>query len=119
MLGRAVDRVLGRVGERQRGDGGAHRLHRRCVHRVAVDDRRHRRRQRAGFGELLLERLELVGRRQLALEQQVCDLFVARVLGKLGDVVAAVHEHARIRIDRADARLGDRDAGERDGLLRP
>ena len=119
VLARAVDRVLGRVGEGERGDGRPHRLHRRCVHRVAVDDRRHRRRQRTRVRQLLLERLQLVAGRQLALEQQVRDLLVARVLGELGDVVAAVHEHAGIRIDRADARLGDRDAGERDGLLRP
>ena len=56
--------------------------------------------------------------RQVALEQEVGDLLVGRVLRELDDVVAAIHEDPAIRVDRADARLGDADAGQRDGLLR-
>ncbi len=116
-LVRGVDRGLGRVGEREGRHGRAQRLHRRGVHRVAVDDRRHGPGQLACSGELGVERTQLVARRQVALEQQERDLLVGRVLRELGDVEAAVHEHALVGVDRADARLGDGDTGERNGLL--
>ena len=74
------------------------------------------RRERA-FRELLVKRVELLARRQLALEQEVRDLFVRRVRREVRDVVAAVHEDPLVGIDRADRRLGNDDSGQLDGLL--
>ena len=64
------------------------------------------------FRVVMITTLLLIGQalaRQIALEQEEGDLFVGRLLGEVGDVVAAVHEDAALRIDRADGRLGDDD----------
>ena len=109
----AVDRRLGGICEREQRGGRAEHLHRRDVVRVAVDERARVARQLT-LRELFLEGAQLLLARQLALEQEVRDLLVGRMLGEIGDVVAAVAEDAVLGVDRADGRLGDRDSGERD-----
>ena len=53
----------------------------------------------------VLEGVELVLRRQLAVQQQVANLHEAGVLGELLNRVAPVHEDAFLAIDEGDVRL--------------
>ena len=52
--------------------------------------------------DLVVELGELVGRRELAVHQQPCDLEVRRVLGELFDRIAAVAEDALLAVDVRD-----------------
>ena len=58
------------------------------------------------------ELLQLVGRRQLAVDQQVADLDERRLLGQLLDRVAAVAQDARVAVDVGDRALGRRGVDE-------
>src|SRR5204862_7566436 len=97
----AIDRSLGRIGERQGRGGCPEHLHRRRVARVTVDDRGGGRRQLTRR-QLLAEGGRRLARRQLGLEQQVRHVLVRRVVGQVGDVVTAIHQNAALRVDGAD-----------------
>jgi len=75
---------------------------------ASVDELLDVRRQRP-VRQLLPESVELLPARQVAVQQEVCDLLVRGVLGEVGDVVAAVHENALVRVDGRDRRLRDDD----------
>ena len=61
---------------------------------------------------LLLEVGELVGGRQLAVDEQVAHLEEGRVLGQLVDRVAAVAQDAGVAVDVGDLRRAGRGVGE-------
>ena len=52
---------------------------------------------------------------QLAVDQQVGDLEVGRLLGQLLDRVAAVAQDAGVAVELGDGRLGGRGRGVNDG----
>jgi hypothetical protein len=112
-----VDCRLGRVGEGEQRCRRPQHLHRRDVVRIAVDQSAGVRRQ-LPLGQPLLERGQLLGRRQVTLEQKERDLLVRRMLREIGDVVAAVTKDPLLRVDGAERRLGDHHARERDRFLR-
>lgn len=58
------------------------------------------------------ERPELFGSRQLAIQQQVGDLFECRPSGEVLYRVAAVQQPSRLPIDKADPGGGDPDASQ-------
>src|SRR5204862_5924171 len=64
----------------------------------------------AVVGEVGEEGVELLLRRQLAVERQEADLFVRGVLGEVADVIAAVDENAVLAVDRAQPAASDDDA---------
>ena len=95
--------------ERQCRDGSTKHVHWCRLAGGAVDQLGGRGRE-VTLGELALEGREPLRRRQLTVEQQQRGFLVRRMLGEVGDVVAAVHEDSLVRVDRRDRRLGDDDA---------
>ena len=69
-------------------------------------------------GDLLDPDRELVGRRQLAVQQQVGDLEVAGALRQLLDGVAAVLEDPPVSVHERDGALG-RGRGHEGGVVEP
>ncbi len=53
----------------------------------------------------VIESVELFGRRQFAVQQQVGNLDETGVLGELLDRVAPVHENALLSVDKSDIGL--------------
>ena len=103
-----------RVVGRQRGDHRRQHRHRVRGRREAVEQLLHVLVQQRVAGELVLEALELGGRRQLAVDQQVADLGEGGVLGDLVDRVAAVAQDPLLAVDKGDrARAGARVAVRR------
>ncbi len=111
--------VLGIVGvglvlvvRRQRRDG-------RREHRHRVRGMRQRREeplevlvQKGVPTDLLVELPQLVGRGQLAVDEQPRDLEICAVLRQLLDRIAAVTQHALVTVDVGDRRLGRRGVHE-------
>ena len=108
-----ADLLRVRVEGRERGDGAEQHPHRVRVVAEAVEELRHVRVHVGVEAHLLLPRLELVARRQLALEQEPRRLEEARVLGELLDRVAAVAQDAGVAVDERDpaARRGGVEEG--------
>ena len=106
VAGLGVEDVLGvEVEGRQRGDRRDQHPHRvgvvvealeEALAHVLVDER--------VVGDLVAPRLELRRGRQLAVEEQVGDLEVGRLLGQLLDRVAAVAQDAGVAVEVGDRR---------------
>ena len=107
-------RVVSLVGidESRRAHGRAQHVHRLGREGCILDDALHDFREflrRLDRGD---ERLELLARGEVALQQQIGRLFERRVVGQVVDVVAAVDETAFFPKDVADRRLVGDDAFE-------
>ena len=101
-----VEDVLGVVVERAEGAQGRNEhAHRVGVVVEAVDEPlAHVLVDERVVGDLVRPRLELALVRQIAVQQEVCDLEVRRVLGELLDRVAAIAEDAIVPIEVGDRR---------------
>src|SRR5688572_5428104 len=80
----------------------------RCIHRL---------RDRAMLVDALAERVELLLRRKLPVQEKVCDFAEDRMRGKVADVIAAIVQARPRAADSANGGRARDDAGEDDGLL--
>ncbi len=103
-----LDVVLA-LGQRvERGQRRHHRRqdrHRVGGRRIALEELLHVFVEHAVVGQPVVELGELVGGRQLAVEQQVADLGKGRMLGDLLDRVTAVAQDALFAVDEGDRAL--------------
>ena len=95
-----IERVL--AVDRQGADHGAENRHRVGVGREAGEDRLHPLVQESVPADVLAELLQLIGRGQLAVDQQIRDLLEVAPLGQLLDPVPAVAEDPLIAVDVVD-----------------
>jgi hypothetical protein len=91
---------------------GAQYVHRMRIARKHLERLLQRLRQVALAGDALAKGIELGLRRQVLVEQKVRDLAIARLLGQVLDVVAAVVQPFAFAPDGADGGLARGDAGE-------
>src|SRR3546814_19312854 len=68
--------------------------------------------QHGVVGDRMLEIGALLAVRQFAVQQQVAGLEEGRLLGQVGNVVAAIEQHAFIAVDVGDLALGAGGRGE-------
>jgi len=106
---------LARLGieRRERADRGEQHPHRVGVVAEALDELLHVLVHERVGRDLVVPGLELRLRRQLAVDQEVGDLQVARSLCELLDRVAAVLEDALVAVDERDRRAARRGVHER------
>ncbi len=95
-----VERVV--IERRQRSDRRAQHRHRMRVVVEAVQEVLERLMHHRVMRDFVVERRELVRRRQLAVDQQIRDLEEARLLGQLLDRIAAIEQHAGVAVDEGD-----------------
>lgn len=101
-----VERVVAVLVERrQRADHGGQHRHRVGVARESVVEPLDVLVQQRVLGDLVLERGELVDRRQLAVDQQIRHLDKAGPVGKLLDRIAAVAQDALFAVEIGDRGL--------------
>ena len=105
-----VQRVL--VERGQRGHGRGQHRHRVGVAREAAEEALELLVQQRVVADPLVERFQLGGRGQVAVDQQVGNFQEAGVLGQLLDRVAAVAQDAGIAVDVGDGRGGGRGVHE-------
>ena len=107
-----VERVV--IEGRQRADHAAAHRHRMGVTAEAAIEGAELLMQHRVVGDVLDELVLLRLGRQLAVHQQVAALHEVALLGQLGDVVAAIEQHAFVAVDVGDlgaARAGRGEAG--------
>ena len=108
-----VDLLRARVEGRERADRGEQHPHRMGVVTEALDELLDVLVDEGVVDDVVLPALELGRGGQLAEDQQVGDLDIARVLAELLDRIAAVLEDARLAVDVGDRRAARRGVRER------
>ncbi len=119
-----VERSPVRVGLRlglercEHGDSDAENVHGMSAGRNLLEGELHLLRKAAQAAEMLLVVIELLGGGQLAVEEEIGDLFEGAVRGESKDVVAAIVQIIAIATDSAERCVARGNAGKSYGFLR-